>query len=280
MRTVIRRVGWTFIWAGMLVFAFVAYQLWGTGLVTAREQSVAERDIVEYFETERVEASGGPRETPSGSNYGTFEVPLDESGRVVEDDLPAFNFGEDWLPADSPGSGKPLAVLTFPSMATRTESVTRKIGLADLDDKVSYVVYEGESLNTLRKGPAHYLDTPLPGEPGNSAIAGHRTTYGAPFGRLNELKAGDPIIVETAAGIHTYVVRDPEVALPGGDFISVHEGDGWGVVSPSDTWVVSNRDGAWLTLTTCHPKRSARQRLIVFAELVGTTLYDAGPEEG
>ncbi len=258
------------------MFAFVAYQLWGTGLVTAREQSLGEERVVEYFEEARTEArieSG--QELPIGDNYGTFEIPVDGEGKVVEEDLPDLNFGQDWLPSEAPSRGKPLAVITFPTLATRTETVSRKIGLADLDDKVSYVVYQGEDLGTLRKGPAHYTDSPLPGELGNAAIAGHRTTYGAPFSRLDQLEEGDPIIVETATGIHTYVVRSPSVARPNRDFVSVHESGGWSVVLPSDVWVVGAKEGAWLTLTTCHPKRSARQRLIVFAELVATTPYDA-----
>lgn len=260
----------------MLVFAFVAYQLWGTGLVTAREQSLGEDRVVEYFEEARTEArSGSGQELPAGNNYGTFEIPVDDQGKVVEEDLPDLNFGEDWLPSEAPSRGKPLAVITFPSLATRTESVSRKIGLAELDDKVSYVVYEGEDLGTLRKGPAHYTGSPLPGELGNAAIAGHRTTYGAPFSRLDELKEGDPIVVETATGIHTYVIRSPDIAQPNRDFLSVHETGGWGVVRPNDVWVVGPREGAWLTLTTCNPKFSARERLIVFAELVASTPYDA-----
>jgi hypothetical protein len=260
----------------MPVFAFVAYQLWGTGLITAREQSVGEERVVEYFEEVRTEArSASGQERPAGTNYGTFEIPVDDQGKVIEEDLPDLNFGEDWLPSEAPSRGKPLAIITFPTLATRTETVSRKIGLADLDDKVSYVIYEGEDLGTLRKGSAYYTNTPLPGEPGNAAIAGHRTTHGAPFSRLDSLEEGDLIIVETATGIHTYVDRNPNIAQPNRDFVSVREGGGWGVVRPSDVWVVGTKEGAWLMLTTCHPKRSASQRLIVFAELVASIPYDA-----
>jgi len=77
------------------VFAFVAYQLWGTGLVTAREQSLGEDRIMEYFEEARTEArSGSGQEIPAGSNYGTFEIPVDDEGRVAEEDLPDLNFGK------------------------------------------------------------------------------------------------------------------------------------------------------------------------------------------
>ena len=78
----------------------------------------------------------------------------------------------------------------------------------------------------------------------------HRTTFGAPFGDLDLLDAGDYISVETLLGTHTYEVV------------------GSRVVRPKDIWVADQRDGAWLTLTTCHPKYSSRERLVVFARLV------------
>ena len=87
-------------------------------------------------------------------------------------------------------------------------------------------------------------------------ISGHRTTYGAPFHELDQLESGDRIEVETAVGVHIYEVRDVRI------------------VKPSALWVTNPRDGAWLTLTTCHPKFSARQRLIVFAEMVAGPNFD------
>jgi sortase A len=92
--------------------------------------------------------------------------------------------------------------------------------------------------------------TPLPGQPGNSVISGHRTTYGAPFHEFDELVPGDTIEVETGLGVHIYEVRETKI------------------VRPTEIWVTEPREGAWLTLTTCHPKFSSRQRLVVFAELV------------
>ena len=81
-------------------------------------------------------------------------------------------------------------------------------------------------------------------------ISGHRTTYGAPFQELDTLGVGDRIEVDTALGTHVYEVRESLV------------------VRPTEVWVTEPRPGAWLTLTTCNPKFSARQRLVVFAELV------------
>jgi sortase A len=93
--------------------------------------------------------------------------------------------------------------------------------------------------------------TALPGQPGNAVISGHRTTHGRPFFDLDQLKPGDRIEVETSIGTHVYELREE-----------------WFLVAPTDVWVVDPKDGGWLTLTTCHPKFSARQRLIVTAELV------------
>jgi sortase A len=111
------------------------------------------------------------------------------------------------------------------------------------------VVYAGIDRETLQLGPGHFPGTPLPGQPGNAVLSGHRTTYGRPFFDLDLLEPGDTIDVETAVGIHTYTVRESLV------------------VTPFDVWVTEPREGAWLTLTTCHPKFSARERLVVFAEL-------------
>ncbi len=113
------------------------------------------------------------------------------------------------------------------------------------------VVFSGVSPETLKKGPGHMPGTVLPGQPGNAVISGHRTTYGRPFFDVDQLEPGDRIEIETAIGTHVYELREE-----------------WFVVAPTDVWVADPREGAWLTLTTCHPKFSARQRLIVTAELV------------
>ncbi len=125
---------------------------------------------------------------------------------------------------------------------------------------VDVLVVEGTTPAALRAGAGHYVDSPLPGEAGNVAIAGHRTTYGRPLNRMAELTTGDEVELETPFAVYTYT------ALP------AFEGHGnpW-VVPPTDLSVVAP-DGArsLLTLTTCHPKGSARQRLIMRFELTGT----------
>jgi sortase A len=112
-------------------------------------------------------------------------------------------------------------------------------------------VIEGTGKDDLRKGPGHYTGSPLPGRPGNAAIAGHRTTYGAPFNRLDELKAGDVVVATTTAGRFRYLVSGSQT------------------VPPTNLAVLADQGDDRLTLTTCTPKFSASHRLVVVARLQG-----------
>jgi sortase A len=114
---------------------------------------------------------------------------------------------------------------------------------------VSRYVVEGTDTASLRKGPGHYPSTPLPGERGTSAIAGHRTTYGAPFRRLNELKRGDRVIVDMPYGRFIYRVQ------------------GTRIVDDQDLSVLRRKGYRRLVLSACHPLYSAAQRIIAFARL-------------
>jgi sortase A len=117
---------------------------------------------------------------------------------------------------------------------------------------VDTIVVEGTTASALRAGAGHYPETPLPCEDGNVGIAGHRTTYGKPFANVDRLVEGDTIILQTPIGSCTYeVMKQPFI------------------VSPTNLEVVSdNPTTRELTLTTCHPKHSARQRLIIKARFV------------
>lgn len=153
------------------------------------------------------------------------------------------------LPAFKEGEG--IARIFFPAVQPKT--------------KFSVVV-EGVSLKVLKTGPGHYPGTALPGAIGNHVISGHRTTYGAPFGHLGEVLKGQPIVIETKTHFYTYTVTDNFIVDPS---------------ATSETFPVPNRPGvkptqAVLTLTTCHPKYSARQRLIVRAVLASTVVKAPG----
>jgi sortase A len=147
------------------------------------------------------------------------------------------------LAPEIPEEGKPVAIIRIP-----------KIG-------VDEVVIEGTTVADLRIGPGHYVETPLPGQVGNAGIAGHRTTYGAPFGDLDQLTTGDEITVQTLTGNWRYeLMEEPFEVTP--DKVEVllprfEKNPTTGVDEPMTT----------LTLTTCHPRYSAAKRLIVVAKL-------------
>jgi sortase A len=197
LRSALSTIGTVMTGAGVLILLFVAYQVWGTGVYTARQQG----DLKAEF---RARATVKP--PPSGSTTTTT------------------------APLPTP-SGEAVAIIRIP-----------KIG-------AEHAVIEGVGLADLRKGPGHYPGTPLPGEAGNAAVAGHRTTYGGPFNRLDELSPGDPIEVTTVRGSFTYRV------------------EGSTVVRPEQVEVLRPTSDARLTLTTCNPKYSAKQRLVVVATL-------------
>jgi sortase A len=123
-----------------------------------------------------------------------------------------------------------------------------RIELPTIDAR--YWVVEGTDPTDLRKGPGHYDDTPLPGERGTVAIAGHRTTYGAPFRNIDKLRKGDPIILEMPYGTFTYRVEKTRIVEP--------------TALEVKRKVTYNR----LILSACHPLYSADQRIVTFARFV------------
>jgi sortase A len=128
-----------------------------------------------------------------------------------------------------------------------------RIYLPTLGKDQVHVVVEGVGREDLKKGPGHYPGTDLPGALGNMVISGHRTTYGAPFNRLDELHTGDAIVIETRTAFFTYRMIQGLVVSPS---------------AIGETNHVPNRPGVTptqrlLTLTTCNPKYSARTRLVI-----------------
>lgn len=209
---VLSGVGRILIWSGTIVLLFVAYQLWGTGLAHAQAQDDLADDFAALLETT----------TTTSSTTSTTE-PAEQ---------PASTTTTTAAPLPPPDDGEAVARIVIPSIG------------------VDEIVVEGVSRNDLKKGPGHYPQTPMPGQPGNSAIAGHRTTYGQPFHRVDELVPGDEIIVTTLQGEFRYEISGTEIVLP------------------SQVEVIDDQGDDRLTLTSCHPKYSARQRIIVSALLV------------
>lgn len=131
---------------------------------------------------------------------------------------------------------------------------------------VDALIVEGTDARSLRAGAGHYPHTALPCQAGNVGIAGHRNTYGEPFNRLDELRVGHEIQLITPGGSCTYRVVDG----PDGTRRPHRFSAGW-ITHPEDGEVLLPLGGNNLTLTTCHPKRSTAERLIIRAELVSAS---------
>lgn len=120
-----------------------------------------------------------------------------------------------------------------------------------------YVMLEGTSTETLQRGPGHYPDTKLPGQGGTIGVAGHRTTYGAPFNAIDDVESGDEVVLEMPYGTFTYEVTRTEI------------------VEPTETEIVRDVGYEQVVLTACHPLYSAAQRYVVFARLADIELATA-----
>ena len=142
-------------------------------------------------------------------------------------------------PMADPAIGAPVGVITIPAI------------------DLSMVVVEGTEDDQLRSGPGHYPGTPLPGRGRQLGHRRSRTTYLHPFYNLNDLIAGDPITIETVQGIFLYHVTSSLI------------------VAPDDVSVIAATTTPTLTLTTCNPRFSATQRLVVHAALVASILSHA-----
>ncbi|MCP4305732.1 MAG: class E sortase [bacterium] len=225
---IIHNLGWAFIYLGVLTLGFVVHQLYITSWFAQQNQPVlAQERIEQWGDTEITEVAVVPTADDPDDSGIVSGATGGEADIVAPEPL--------ILKVESPpDDGVAFALIRIPKLDRLAEG---------------WNVVEGVGTQNLKNGAGHMPDTALPGQPGNAVISGHRTTYGEPFRELDALDPGDRIEVETALGTHVYIVRETRV------------------VSPTDVWVAEPRDGAWLTLTTCHPLLSARQRFVVFAEL-------------
>jgi sortase A len=244
---VARGVGQTLITFGLVALLFVVYELWVTDVLSAREQDQLTGEIQQQW-------ADAPTVTPP-------ESAPSESATTSR-------------PAPAPievAVGDPFAVLHIPRLGADWERV----------------VVEGTAQVQLAQGPGHYVGTAMPGEQGNVSVAGHRVGRGSPFLDLDQMRPGDPVVVETATHWFVYrVLGDPGTGSFEGDPSGIL---GQHIVRPTDVDVISPTpggpadgaaSGAYLTLTTCHPKYSAQQRLVIHARLDGGPLSKATAPEG
>ncbi len=247
--SIIGGIGRTLIALGLITLSFSAFQLWGTGLQESRAQDSLESDFEQRLADVREAAS--ELEIPV-----TTSPPAQETISETEDPAPG---GNDNPVITAPSDPAPVIDPELVSLLQVDQgSVLGNIKIPAID--MTRHIVEGVSRGNLREGPGHYPTSPLPGQPGNAAIAGHRTTYGEPFGNLDLLKPDDEIIVTTLQGEFRYRVM-PQTNTEG-------EEVGHFIVSPSQVEILQDYGDNRLTLTACHPKYSARQRIVVTALLV------------
>ncbi len=260
-------VGRFLITSGIVVLLFVGYQLWGTGIQEASAQNSLGDDFDALLEQVETPTTAAPTTTAPATTTSVAESTTTTTTTTIPEaggTIPVFD--DDLADALYRQGGEAIARIVIPKIS------------------VSKVVVQGVQVEDLRNGPGHYRATVFPGQEGNSGIAGHRTTYGAPFNRIDELVPGDEVNVRTVQGFHRYRVLSAEEAygpdvLPEGVGFTIPDGgEGLGhiIVGPEATWVLQDFGDNRITLTACHPKYSARQRIIVAAELVSVAV-DAPP---
>jgi sortase A len=173
----------------------------------------------------------------------------------LDDELAALEGAE-----PAPAERRAMAGLPDPRrrLGFAARAFARRIGPGDPVGRLrapaiglSTVVVQGTGAGELHAGPGHYPDTQLPGQRGTVAIAGHRTTYGAPFRHVDDLARGDRIALDVPYGRFTYRVERTRI------------------VAPTAVDVVGRVAYDRLVLTACHPLYSASQRIVVFARLEG-----------
>ena len=259
-RTVVRGVGQTLVTLGLVLLLFVVYEVWVSNIFADRKQAKVHRELTQAWNTGQDPLKGQDRLNlptgkqvllPTGTGFANLYIP---------------RFGKDYA-----------------------ETIVQGTNDADLE-----------------MGPGHYSDSQLPGQIGNFAVAGHRVGKGEPFLNLDQLRPGDPIVVETASNWYVYqVLGNPAKVAAAKALTDPSQRDkalvaameapddqgvvGREVVSPSDVAVIApvpdhpdaTPTRAVLTLTTCHPKYTSNQRMIIHAALVRAVPHtgDATPKE-
>lgn len=211
----LRGLGWLLILSGAFVLLYVVYLLAFTNITTENAQN-------DLLATWQVQVGPLPVSDPAAAG----DAP------DAPEPMHGIEFGEAYAAIWFERPGSPASIVHDGPL----------------------LIVEGVGTEQLKRGPGHYASTGQPGKAGNFAIAGHRTTYGAPFYHLDQLAAGDEVhVIDRQGHGWVYVVRISRI------------------VGPSEVWVLSEdplgTGEPTMTMTTCHPRFSAAKRLVVFAEL-------------
>lgn len=223
-------IGESLITAGVLLGLFVVWQLFYTDVQSGRDQDSVLEEL-EWVQPVVAQGTG-----TDGEIVGPDVVQL-----IPEDQK---HYGPSGAPIlTEPGTASTFATLHVPRWG------------AGYIKPISQGVSRREVLDKL--GIGHYPGTAMPGQVGNFAMAGHRTTYGKPFADVDKLKTGDALVVQTEEAWFVYRVTSTSIVKPTDVY----------VIDPNPTKPKSSPTKASITLTTCHPKYSAAQRFIVHGEL-------------
>ena len=259
----VRTFGLGVAWVALIGILFLFYQLWGTGVYAAQSQSNLAKEFQTILTAQPVIALPT---TTSSTTTTSLGAPTD-TNPVISTPTNTFN----------PPDAQTLERIRRVVNAEDGDVLARMLVPAIELDK--YVV-EGVSVSDLRTAIGRYRGSAHIGDLGNVALAGHRSTYGEPFGRIGELLPGDQISLVTPIGTAVYEVMDPN------DYVSTWAskvrsvGGGHVIVGPSDEFVIGDVGDNRLTLTACHPRFSAEERLVVVARLVDGRLPLLDPMYG
>jgi len=269
----VRTFGIGIAWVGLIGILFLFYQLWGTGVYASQSQSNLALEFQSLLTAHPVivlpttTSSTTTTSAPAPTDTNQINSPLTTAVAVEPQPTNTFN----------PPDPQTLERIRRVVNAVDGDVLARMLVPAiDLD---KYVV-EGVGVSDLRTAIGRYRGSAHIGDLGNVALAGHRTTYGEPFGRIGELLPGDQISLVTAIGTAIYEVMDPN------DYVSAWTskvrsvGSGHVIVGPSDEFVLGDVGDNRLTLTACHPRFSAEERLVVVARLVDGRLPLLDPMYG
>lgn len=234
--------GELFVTAGILIFLFLFWQLWLNDIVVrAQQDEIAHARSQEWIE----QAQADSHESESQSDAADSET-SDEASRPSEPATPV-------VAPEQPDDAEIFGVMFIPRFG------------ADYAADVAGGVTRPGTLDPI--GLGHYLDTQLPGQPGNFAVAGHRTTYGKPLNQIASLRVGDSIVLQTKEGWYTYRFRTLEYVTPS----SVD------VLEPVPQQDTAEATDSYITLTACSPLYSAAERIIAYGAFESFTPTADGP---
>ncbi|GBL21157.1 hypothetical protein EMGBS4_12170 [Acidimicrobiaceae bacterium] len=270
-------------WTSFIGILFVLFQLYGTGVFAYQSQSNLSGKFDAVAPSFELTAMPIFLPTTTITTSTTSTLPPVPTSTVVpsETTLPVESF----VPSETT-----LPPVIDPTMVEQSVAAVSRVTKASQGDVIGRImapsigldkfIVEGAGATDLRSAIGRYRGTAFIGDKGNVALAGHRTTYGAPFGRIGDLLPGDKINILTPVGTAIYEVLDPVVAskLWAGTVREI--GGGYSIVGPSDEFVLADVGDNRLTLTACHPRFSAEERIVVVAQLIGEPFAMLNPEFG